>query len=92
MTGWTSGAYVGGGKMPIRTEYQAVSPIDTVPNGYTNPNSNAQGAAFAAGWPTFWFWTGEAYGADGAFVVILDDGYDGIGDYVGDRLPVACRR
>jgi hypothetical protein len=94
--------YVGGstpgtddGKMPTRAEYHAVSAIDTYPWGYTNPNVNAQGAAFAAGWPLVWplsvYWTGEAYGAVYAYGVYLLDGIDvGPGDSA--RLAVACRR
>ncbi|MDR0378523.1 MAG: hypothetical protein LBI62_01005 [Candidatus Accumulibacter sp.] len=50
---WGSGTYVGGknavsGKMPTHEEYQAVSPLS--PDINPNPNNNAQGAAFAAGW------------------------------------------
>ncbi|MDR3176846.1 MAG: inverse autotransporter beta domain-containing protein [Desulfovibrio sp.] len=89
-TGWTSGTYVGGGKMPTRVEYQAVSPIDTA-WGHTNPNSNAQGAAVAAGWPDNRYWSGEAFGADIAFHVLVFDGYDN-GGLVGLHFPVACRR
>jgi hypothetical protein len=76
--------------MPIRTEYQAVSAIDTT-WGYTNPNPNAQGAAVAAGWPNYYYWSGEAYGAVGAFLVRLVGG-DGVGVNVSSHLPVACRR
>jgi hypothetical protein len=89
-TGWSGGAYVGGGKMPTRVEYQAVSPIDTTWS-YTNPNSYAQGAAFAAGWPVVtYFWTGEASGADKAFVVTVDDGSINDDINVSSNQPVAC--
>jgi hypothetical protein len=90
--GWNSGTYVGGGKMPTRAEYQAVSPYN-VPSGGTiyNPNTAAQGAAVAVGWPYGSYWTGEAYGAVNAFDVHL-----GVGDAywlnVSNRIPVACRR
>jgi hypothetical protein len=77
---------------------QAVSPYN-VPSGWTiyNPNSNAQGAAFAAGWPDnkWWWWTGEAVAASYAFYVYLLDGYDGYDGYgldVDSDAPVACRR
>jgi hypothetical protein len=89
-TGWTSGAYVGGGKMPTRAEYQAVSPYYTGGTVYSD-NPNAQGAAWAAGWPDRWHWTGEAGGADYAFGVYLIDG-DVNGYNVSYNFPVACRR
>jgi hypothetical protein len=86
-TGWEMDADVGGGKMPTRDEYQAVS-------GGGSNNSAAQGAVLAAGWPAGandWYWTGEAYGANFAFGVYL-----GSGDYfrfsVGSKGSVACRR
>jgi hypothetical protein len=88
---WTSGSYIGGGKMPTVAEMQAVSP----PSAFNN-NADAQGAAYAAGWASgsyrWWWWTGEAYGADLAFPVHLFDGYDNYGGYVGLNAPVACRR
>jgi hypothetical protein len=89
-TGWTSEAYVGGGKMPTRAEMQAVSPYYTGGTTY-NPNTAAQGAGVAAGWPGYVYWSGEAYGADDAFYVGLDDGR---GDwyFVSGHSPVACRR
>ena len=88
--GWSSGAYVGGGKMPTRAEYQAVAPVDTR-YSYTNSNAAAQGAAYAAGWPYSLYWTGEALGADYAFGVYLVDG-NSFGFVVGYDLRVACRR
>lgn len=81
-TGWSSGAVVGGTKMPSRTELQAVS---------ASGSGGLKGAGFAAGWPDDWYWTGEAYGANRAFVVGLDVGYD-IGNLVGINDRVACRR
>jgi hypothetical protein len=88
-SGWSSGAYVGGpggndtdsatGKMPTRAEVKAVA-VNT-----------GQGAAYAAGWPNYWLWTGEARGAGDAFTVYLDDGNNG-GGSVSDYYPVACRR
>jgi hypothetical protein len=89
---WTNGAYVGGVKMPTVVEYQAVSPIDTAfTPSFNNPNTAAQGAALAAGWPYFWNWAGEAELADNAFYVSLRDGFD-FGGTVSFRFPVACRR
>ena len=79
-----------GGKLPTRAEYQAVAPIDTSWT-FTNPNSNAKGAAFAAGWPADRYWTGEAGGATFAFNVGLVDGSGG-GDLVVIPYRVACRR
>jgi hypothetical protein len=97
-TGWSSGAYVGGGKMPTRAEYQAVSPYN-VPSMWPieNPNSAAQGAAVAAGWPTGgpYYWTGEASNPGYAFYVRLHDGYGGsinLDPSFGAKYPVACRR
>jgi hypothetical protein len=90
-TGWSSGTYVGGGKMPTRVEYQAVSPYNVPPGWTNNPNTAAQGAAVAAGWPSNYYWSGEANGADLAFIVGLDDGnvsWDSVSYY----RPVACRR
>ena len=92
---WTvadNGVYHGGGQLPTRAEYQAVAPIDTR-YGFTNPNGNAKGAAYAAGWPDSYYryWTGEAYGAGSAFYVRLGDGYV-YGFSVGSGRRVACRR
>jgi hypothetical protein len=98
-TGWTSGAYVGGGKMPTRAEYQAVSPYN-VPTAWSttyNTNTAASGAAIAAGWPAqwtvhfYWYWTGEADVADVALYVRLDVGDDDA-ETVSSHYPVACRR
>jgi hypothetical protein len=50
-----------------------------------------KGAGFAAGWPTGWYWTGEAGAADNADGVSLGDGSYSIG-YVVSHRPVACRR
>jgi hypothetical protein len=96
-TGWTpSGTYVGGGKMPTRAEMQAVSPYN-VPSGWTNignPNANAQGAAFAAGWAADdVYWTGDADGANHAFYVNLNDGLGSLAAYViSETIPAVCRR
>jgi hypothetical protein len=89
-TGWTpSGTYVGGANMLTRAEYQAVSARDTY--GYVNPNSKAQGAAVAAGWPYNYYWTGEAYDADIAFAVLSIEGLPA-SNGVSGHFPVACRR
>jgi hypothetical protein len=80
--GWTTYAYVGGpgNKMPIREEYQAVS-----------GGSVGSGAAIAAGWPDDGYWTGEAYGANGAFRVGVTNGFT-YGYVLNYRVSVACRR
>ena len=83
----TPGDYHGGGKLPKVVEYQAVSSF----NSTYNPNGNAKGAAYAAGWPDDYYWTGEANDTVNAFFVYLDDGYDH-GSYVGSSTHVACRR
>ncbi|MDR2161317.1 MAG: hypothetical protein LBO77_04160, partial [Desulfovibrio sp.] len=91
-TYWTANNYVGGGKMPTRQEYQAVSRKDTYWS-FENPNPNAQGAAFAAGWPEEAYWTGEASGGGGAYCVILRDGR-AIDQSISsnNKYAVACRR
>ncbi|MDR2668760.1 MAG: hypothetical protein LBC14_02250 [Desulfovibrio sp.] len=67
----------------------AVSARDTS-WGYPNPNSNAQGAAGAAGWPNVtYYWTGEAVSAYDAVGMYL---YDGGGSGVSGHGSVACRR
>jgi hypothetical protein len=91
-TGWHKGAYVGGGKMPTLTEMQAVSSYYT---GGTidNPNTDAQGAAFAAGWRNvhYGFWTGDARFRGFLYIVNPTSGYDGW-QQVYNHFPVACRR
>jgi hypothetical protein len=62
-TGWTRGAYVGGGGMPTREEIREVCAVD--------PGSAAQGAAWAAGWPGIFYWTGVAESPDAPFVAHL---------------------
>jgi hypothetical protein len=62
-SGWSYGDYVGGPKMPTRAEYLAVSPSSS-----PNPNTAAQGAAFAAGWPENLYWANDAIGPDDAFL------------------------
>ena len=79
-TGWTG--YVGGPKMPVSSELVAVS-----------GGSGRPGAYLAAGWPVgVYYWTGEAAGANFAFVVFVDNGNNhGVG-YVGGVLSFVCRR
>lgn len=90
---WKNGGYVGGGKLPTRAEYQAVSQKDTT-LGFSNPSAAAQGAAFAAGWPCHVYWTGESFGLNLAttFTMILVNG-SYVGSPVGrNSRRVACRR
>jgi hypothetical protein len=90
---WNQNDVVGGSGMMKRVEYQAVSAYN-VPSNWTvlNPNTNAQGAAVAAGWPDTGYWRGEAYGVSYAFLVNVPDGNAGNGDSIDSHQPVACRR
>ena len=84
------GDYVGGGKIPSRVELQRVSNTDTQ-WGATNPE-NGLGAAYAAGWSGYWYWTGEVRSTHDVFGVVVVDGDGGNGGNVGDSGRVACRR
>lgn len=92
---WTvtnNGQYHGGGRLPTDTEYQAVAAIDTRFTGGPNPNGNAKGAALAAGWRVFYYWTGEVFDQNYAINVTASAGIASSGyvDYNSGR--VACRR
>jgi hypothetical protein len=104
-SGWVDGNYVGGaydsygvttddpnsGKMPTIDEVQAVSSYYTGGTIY-NPNSNAQGAAFAAGWPNLSYWTGYARTDNFAYHVLLSNGRPRSLLGPGTHWPVACLR
>jgi hypothetical protein len=96
-TGWSTYAYVGGGKMPSREEIERVSNTDFSVWGFANPQTG-QGAALAAGWPdalAYSYWTGEAGNAPTkAYLVDLMDGSNASkqADDPGVLRPVACRR
>ena len=93
ITDWSPGAYVGGAKMPTRAEVHAVSSGDS---RFIFPNTKpaTHGAAFAAGWPFNFYWTGETFFPGDAFYVGI---YNGVGmgcdvSTGSTSWRVACRR
>jgi hypothetical protein len=80
---------VGGGKMPSAAEVQAVS----VYSGY-NANTDAQGTAYAAGWPVddYYLWIGEADDPDYARDVNFRIGDVNYMYILDEDSYVVCRR
>ena len=84
--GWMQGADKAQGRMPSRAELLAVS----LPQAQ-KPGSKAYGAALAAGWPEYWYWTGEAHSTGQRFSVRTD----GLVEYaplIGSKNRTVCRR
>jgi hypothetical protein len=75
-TGWKRDVHVGGEKMPSPGEIAAVSFSSSWGREH---GQNGYGAAYAAGWPGGFYWTGEAAHKNYASIVLLGIGASAMG-------------